>query len=82
METSRPPILQVPGALSLVVKQPGHEAHHSPPPCVEVKNEWSCTSTPPVSSWHAERQLYLHLYSPEDSNMTKGHNFLEQAPIL
>jgi len=65
-----------------VVKQPGHEADHSPPPCVEVKNECSCTSTPPVSSWHAQRKL---LYSPEDSNMTKGHkrhNFFKQVPIL
>jgi len=85
MGTSPPPILQVPGARSPVVKQPGHEADHSPQPCVEVKNEWSCTSTPPVSSRHAQQQLYLHLYSPEGSNMTKGykwHIFLEQAPIL
>jgi len=85
MGISPPPILQAPGALSLVVKQPGHEADHSPPPCVEVKNEWSCTSTFPVSSRDAERKLCLHLYSQEDSNMTKGHKwhiFLEQAPIL
>jgi hypothetical protein len=35
-------------ALSLEVKRPGHEAHHSPPSSVEVKNEWSYTSTPPI----------------------------------
>jgi len=39
---SPPPILQVPGALSLVVKQLGYEADHSPPPCVEVKNDTPC----------------------------------------
>jgi hypothetical protein len=28
------------------VKQSGREAGHSPPTSAEVKNEWSCTSTP------------------------------------
>jgi len=31
------PIQQVPGALSLGVKQQGHEADHSPPSSAEVK---------------------------------------------
>jgi hypothetical protein len=30
---------------------PGHEADHSPPFSTEVNNEWSYTSTRPVSSW-------------------------------
>jgi hypothetical protein len=30
------------------VKRPGREAEHSPPSSAEVKNEWSCTSTPYV----------------------------------
>jgi hypothetical protein len=34
------------GALSLVIKQPGHEADHLPPSSAEVKNFWSYTSTP------------------------------------
>jgi hypothetical protein len=42
------PIQWVPGALSLGLKWPGHEADLSPPSSVEVKNAWSCTSTPPV----------------------------------
>jgi hypothetical protein len=42
------PIHWVPRALSLGVKQPGHEADHSPPSSVEVKNVWSYTSTPPI----------------------------------
>jgi hypothetical protein len=35
------------GALSLGVKRPGREADHSHASSVEVKNAWSCTSTPP-----------------------------------
>jgi hypothetical protein len=33
---------------SLWVKWPGHEADHSPPSSVEVKNVWSYTTTPPL----------------------------------
>jgi hypothetical protein len=36
----------VPGALSLGVKRPGHEADRSPPSSAELKNAWSYTSTP------------------------------------
>jgi hypothetical protein len=35
--TSHPPIQCIPVALSLGVKQPGHEADHSPPSSAEVK---------------------------------------------
>jgi hypothetical protein len=35
---AQPPLRWVPGALSLVVKQPGHETDHSPPSNAEVKN--------------------------------------------
>jgi hypothetical protein len=34
---TQPPIQWVPGALSLGVKQPGHEADHSPPSSAKVK---------------------------------------------
>jgi hypothetical protein len=44
--TTKPPIQWVPGALSLGVKRPGREADHSPPSSAEVKNAWSCISTP------------------------------------
>jgi hypothetical protein len=43
---TQPPIQWVPGALSLVVKRPEHEADHSPPSSAEVKNAWNYTSTP------------------------------------
>jgi hypothetical protein len=41
------PIQWVPGAPSLEVKRPEHEADHSPPSITEVKNVWSYTSTSP-----------------------------------
>jgi hypothetical protein len=40
------PIKWVPGALSLGINRPGHEANHSLPSSAEVKNSWSYTSTP------------------------------------
>jgi hypothetical protein len=43
---TQPPIQWVSWALSLGVKQPGHEADHSPPCSAEVKNVWHYTSTP------------------------------------
>jgi hypothetical protein len=45
---TQPPIQWVPANLSLGVKRPGREAHHSPPSSAEVENAWSSTSTPPV----------------------------------
>jgi hypothetical protein len=33
------------------VKRPGREANHSPQSRVEVKNEWSCTSSAHTPSW-------------------------------
>jgi hypothetical protein len=44
---TQPPIQWIPGAFVLGVRRPGHEADHSPPPSVEVRNAWSYTSTPP-----------------------------------
>jgi hypothetical protein len=45
---TQPPFQWVPGPLSLGVKRPGHEADHSPPSGVEVKNARNYTSTPPI----------------------------------
>jgi hypothetical protein len=64
---TQPPIQWVPGALSLGVKWPGHEADHSPPSSAEVKNAWSCTSTPPICLHgmvlsKAQGQLYLFTF--------------------
>jgi len=50
---TQPPIQWVPGALSLGVKQQGHEADHSPPSSAEVKE---CVElylhSPSMPSWH------------------------------
>jgi hypothetical protein len=58
---SQPPIQWVLGALSLGIKQLGHEADHSPPPSAEVKNAWSYTSTPQYvfMAWCLVKQLTL-----------------------
>jgi hypothetical protein len=41
--STQPPIQWVLG-----VKQPKHEADHSPPSSTELKNMWGYTSTPPI----------------------------------
>jgi hypothetical protein len=42
------------------VKHRGRESCHSLPSSAEVKNEWSCTSTPTIwYSWSAQAQFYL-----------------------
>jgi len=50
--STQAPIQQVPVGVFLVVKQTGHEADHTSPSNAEVKNAWSYTSIPPLSSWH------------------------------
>jgi hypothetical protein len=45
---TQPSIQWVPGALSLGVKRPWCETGHSSTTSVEVKNAWSCISTPPI----------------------------------
>jgi hypothetical protein len=85
---TQPPIQWVPGALSLGVKWPGREADHSPPSSAEVKNSWSCTSTPQYAfmarcSIKAQGHLYLYiLYTinsarrPASDNCTKFLNLV------
>ena len=41
------------------IRRPGRDTGHSPPCSIEVKHEWSCTSTPPMTSWCGRRQLCL-----------------------
>ncbi|PNF23573.1 hypothetical protein B7P43_G04954, partial [Cryptotermes secundus] len=41
------------GALFLVVKRQGHDADHSPPSSVEVKNGGAILLIPHTSSWHS-----------------------------
>ena len=41
------------------VRRPGREANRSPLPSAEVKNEWSCTSAPPICLHGAEKDNVL-----------------------
>jgi len=41
-------VFRVLGTVTLMVKQPAHEADYSPPSSAKVKNVWSCTFTPPL----------------------------------
>jgi len=45
---TQPPIQLVLGALSLGVKQSGHETDHSPPYSTEFQNAWSYITIPPI----------------------------------
>jgi len=65
----QPPIHWVRGALSLWVKWPCYEAHHSPPSSAEVKNAWNYTSIPPlrldgvVLNWNTGTTLIFTLFA-------------------
>jgi hypothetical protein len=64
---TQPLIQWVPGVLSLGVKQPGHEADHSPPSSAEVKMFGAIPSFPQYTfmAWcsvKAQGQLYFYLY--------------------
>jgi hypothetical protein len=49
---TQPPIQWVPGTLSLGVKRPGREAHHSPPSSAEVNNAWCYNPLPQyIMAW-------------------------------
>jgi hypothetical protein len=47
------PIQWVPGVLSLRVKRPGREAHHSPPACAEITKYGSIHPLPHTPSWRS-----------------------------
>jgi hypothetical protein len=37
------------------IKQAGREVNHSPPSSVEVKNDWTCTTAPPIRLHDVDR---------------------------
>jgi hypothetical protein len=55
---TQPPSQWVPGAISSEEKRLGREADHSPLSGAEIKNAWSCSSTPPYvfTSWCSIKQ--------------------------
>jgi hypothetical protein len=56
------PSSTVPVALSLEIKQLGHEIDHSSLSHAEAKNEWSCTSTSPICLSGMHRLLLFYFY--------------------
>jgi hypothetical protein len=48
---TQPPIQWVFGTISPGIKQPGHEADHSPPSSAEVKNGGVIPLVPHTTSW-------------------------------
>jgi hypothetical protein len=51
------------GVLLLGINQPQHEANHSPPSSLEVKNEWSCTSASPICLYGIHRDnITFHIW--------------------
>jgi hypothetical protein len=57
MEPAQPPTLQVPG-FPPRDETPEHQVDHSPASSTEVKNEWSCNSTPLYDSYSRQGQLH------------------------
>jgi hypothetical protein len=49
--TMKRSIRQTSAILSPRIKWPGRGGYHSPKSCAEIKNEWTCTSTPHISLW-------------------------------
>jgi hypothetical protein len=86
------------GALSLGVKWPRREAIHSPPSSAEVKNTWSCASTPSYvyKVWclieHGQLYIYLMLtnllcntlipHTCTVSSFIGGHLFSQVIPDM
>jgi hypothetical protein len=54
LRPTQPPVQPVPGAHSPGVKQPGHEADHSPPFSAEVKNGGAIPPLHDTSLWHGD----------------------------
>jgi hypothetical protein len=69
LESTQSPIQWLPGVLSPGLKWMGHEADHSPPYSVQVKNAWSCASTPQQSSWRGTQlSTRITLYNVKCEN--------------
>jgi hypothetical protein len=68
-DPSGPSVQWAPEALSHSVKEPGHKANHSAPSSGIVKNEWSCTSSPPICLYGMYRSSFTHfiLNKPQES---------------
>jgi hypothetical protein len=78
------PIKWVLGALSQKVKQPGHEADHSPPFSAKVKNVWSYNSTLPYifTTWCSLIKHFNYTESKVPSFCSHDDNGTVLTPAL
>jgi len=53
--------LEHPALYSVSKMDHRREADHLYPSGAQVRNGWSCTSTPNVPSWPVQGQIYLHV---------------------
>jgi hypothetical protein len=59
--SNQPPIQWEPPFYPMV-KQMGYEFNNSSPSSAKVKNEWSCTSAPPISLHGMDRENFIFYY--------------------
>jgi len=80
LQPTQSPIPWTPGTLFWTVQQPLHEANHSPPSSVEVKNKWDYTSTPLICLHSAHRDkftfLLFYLSAKDKHNLQTTVSFL------
>jgi len=62
------------GAVTQGRKQQGHEADHSPPSSAEIKNAWSCISTPPIRLHGVALIKYREKFFTNNNNNNNNNN--------
>jgi hypothetical protein len=72
LPSTQPPINRYCGPLP-VVKRPGPELDHSLPSNAEVKNEWSCTSPPPIRLHGVDRDSFTFTYISPNGKSSGFH---------
>jgi hypothetical protein len=64
LEPTQSPMQWIPGALTPLVKQPGHDTDHSPPSSTKVQKLWNYTSTLVINLHDVVlKSKEIHLYS-------------------
>jgi hypothetical protein len=79
-----------PSSVSLGIKRPGREAHHSPPSSAEIKNAWRYTSTLPYVFMasclikHRDSFTYVGgiLYNSCYKHVNKWHKHSKEVYVL
>jgi hypothetical protein len=53
----------------LGVELPGNDFNHSPRTSTEVKNEWSCTPSPPIRLYDMFREIFIFYFLKFNSGL-------------